>query len=370
MSTAPVPSTLDQSSVANVAGYDALLLVGFGGPEGPDDVMPFLENVVRGRPVPRERLLEVAEHYQHFGGKSPINDQVRELIVALRAELDRQGVGLPVYWGNRNWHPMLTDTVAAMKAAGVQKALAIVLAAYSSYSSCRQYRENVYAAADASGEGAPVFDKMRVYYNHPDFVAANADRLREALDRLPADLRDRAHVAFTAHSIPSSMAAGCDYARQLQETCRLVAEEAGVAPDRWALVYQSRSGRPEDPWLEPDILDHVRAVHAAGAPALVVAPVGFLSDHMEVMYDLDEEARHLCDELGLPMERAGTVGTHPRFVAMMAELIVERMAGSPDRRAVGHYPANHDVCPVNCCPAPARPGRPAAGAGDPGSRPM
>jgi ferrochelatase len=347
--------------------YDAILIVNFGGPEGPDDVMPFLENVTRGRNIPRERLLEVAEHYHHFGGVSPINGQVRELLAKLEPELRDRGVTLPVYWGNRNWHPMLTDTVRQMTEAGSRHALGVVLAAYSSYSSCRQYRENLATAREAVGEAAPRIDKMRVYYNHPDFIAANADRLRDAMAGLPEPVRGAAHVAFTAHSIPSGMAAGCDYERQLTETARLVAEAAGIPADRWKLVYQSRSGRPQDPWLEPDILDHVRDLHAQGVPALAIAPIGFLSDHMEVLYDLDEEAKHLCAELGLPMARAGTAGTHPAFVGMLAELIVERLTGAPERRATGPYGPNHDVCPVNCCPAPARPAGPPPGAA--GGRP-
>jgi ferrochelatase len=338
--------------------HDALLIVGFGGPEGPDDVMPFLENVTRGRNIPRERLLEVAEHYHHFGGVSPINAQVRELIAALGPELRRQGVDLPLYWGNRNWAPMLPDAVRAMTEAGSKHALAVVLAAYSSYSSCRQYREDVERARQEVGPDAPVFDKMRVYFNHPDFIAANADRVVDALHAFDEPLRAAARIAFTAHSIPSSMAATCNYELQLREACRLVAEALGVGPDRWSLVYQSRSGRPQDPWLEPDVLDHVRAIHTDGATALVVHPIGFLSDHMEVLYDLDEEAKLLCDELGLPMARSATVGTHPRFVAMLAELIRERVTGSAQRRAVGAYGPNHDVCPVDCCLPPKRPGGP------------
>ena len=335
--------------------YDALLIVGFGGPEKREDVIPFLENVLRGRNVPRERMLEVAEHYYHFDGISPINGQVRDLIAALEPELRTHGVTLPVYWGNRNWDPMLADTMATMKADGVRHALAIVLAAYSSYSSCRQYREDIARAQDAAGDGAPVVDKMRVFYNHPDFVGANAARVREGLDRLPADLRDSARLAFTAHSIPASMASRCDYEKQLTETCRLVAEAVGIGPDRWDLVYQSRSGRPQDPWLEPDILDHLRALHDRGASAVVVQPVGFLSDHMEVLYDLDDEARTLADSLGMAMVRAGTVGIDPKFVGMLRELIVERMTSPSQRRAVGLFGPNHDVCPVDCCPPPPRP---------------
>lgn len=337
-------------------GYDAILIVAFGGPEGPDEVLPFLENATRGRNVPRERLLEVAEHYQHFGGVSPINGQVRSLIEALRPELRRHGVGLPIYWGNRNWRPMLADTMNEMAEAGVRRALAVVLAAYSSYSSCRQYRENIEEAREAVGPSAPLVDKVRVFYNHPEFVAANADRVREALAKLAPEARAAAPLVFTAHSIPQSMADGSRYEEQLLETCRLVAEELGVAPDRWSLAYQSRSGRPSDPWLEPDILDHLRRLREQGAREVVVQPVGFLSDHMEVLFDLDIEARELCEEIGLRMERAGTVGSHPRFIRMLRELIRERLSAVPDseRRAIGRFGPHHDVCPADCCPAAAR----------------
>lgn len=345
---------------ARTNGYDAILVVAFGGPEGPDDVLPFLENTTRGRNIPRERLLEVAEHYHHFGGVSPINGQVRSLIEALRPELRRHGVTLPIYWGNRNWRPMLADTLGEMTAAGVRKALAVVLAAYSSYSSCRQYREDIERARAAAGPGAPVVDKVRVFYNHPEFIAANADRVREAMARLPAESRAGAPLVFTAHSIPQAMANGSRYEEQLRETCRLIADELGVEPQRWSLAYQSRSGRPSDPWLEPDILDHLRGLHQAGERAVIVLPVGFLSDHMEVLYDLDEEARLLCDEIGLRLERAATVGSHPRFVRMLRELIRERLHDAPvhERRAVGRFGPHHDVCPFDCCPAPG--GRPAA----------
>ena len=339
--------------------YDAILIVGFGGPEGREDVIPFLENVLRGKPVPRERMLEVAEHYYHFDGISPINGQVRDLIAALEPELKAHGVDLPVYWGNRNWTPMLADTIRRMAEDGIKHALGVVQAAYSSYSSCRQYREDLLKAREAVGPSAPRVDKMRVFYNHPDFVGVNALRVREALDRLPEAHRGSARVAFTAHSIPQSMADNCNYEKQLTETCRLVAEAAGVEPGRWNLVYQSRSGRPTDPWLAPDILDHLDDLKGQGAEAVVVQPVGFLSDHMEVMFDLDEEAMHKAGELGMAFVRAGTAGTDPAFVGMLRELIVERVEHQPDRRAVGQYPANHDVCPVNCCQPPPRPaGRP------------
>ncbi len=340
------------------SGYDAILVVGFGGPEQREDVIPFLENVLRGRNVPRERMLEVAEHYYHFGGASPLNDQVRELLAALQPQLDQRGVTLPVYWGNRNWHPMLADTVQAMADAGVKRALALVLAAYSSYSSCRQYREDIERAQAVVGDAAPQCDKIRVFYNHPNFIAASAQRVRAALEQIPADRHDETRIAYTAHSIPSSMAENCDYAQQLDETCRLVSQELDVPRERWNLVYQSRSGRPSDPWLEPDICDHLANLKSQGATDVVVMPIGFLSDHMEVIYDLDDEAQGVCREIGLNMSRAATVGTHPQFVAMLCELIEERLSAQPEPRAIGRFGPNHDVCPLDCCPAPVRPSRP------------
>lgn len=339
------------------SNYDAVLVVSFGGPEGNDDVIPFLENVLRGRPVPRERMLEVAEHYYHFGGVSPLNSQVRDLLDALRPNLKEAGVDLPVYWGNRNWHPLLVDTVREMQEAGVRRVLALVLSAYSCYSGCRQYREDIYRACDEVGADAADVDKIRVFYNHPDFVAANSERLAEALGQLPGEQPPR--VAFTAHSIPMSMATTSDYERQLTETSRLVAEACSIPEDRWDLVYQSRSGRPQDPWLEPDICDHIATLADGGTKELVIMPIGFLSDHMEVMFDLDEEARQACDERGMVMARAKTVGTHPKFVSMLTELIRERLDPTIQKRACGLYPPNHDVCPTDCCPAPQRPGRPA-----------
>ena len=335
--------------------YDAVLLVSFGGPDGPDDVLPFLENVLRGRNVPRERMLEVAEHYNHFGGKSPINEQNLALLAALRDELDRRGPHLPVYWGNRNWHPLLTDTIREMADAGVKRAIAFVTSAYSSYSGCRQYRENIAAACAALGERAPQIDKIRVFFNHPGFVGPMADNVRRAVGQFPESVRAAVPVLFTAHSIPTSMADGCRYGAQLTEACRLVAEQAGVAD--WKLVYQSRSGPPTQPWLEPDICDAIRERHAHGCNRLVIAPIGFISDHMEVLYDLDTEAADLCRELGVEMERAATVGTDPVFIGMIRDLIAERSGMLNERAAIGQLPANHDVCPLDCCPAPA--GRPA-----------
>jgi protoporphyrin/coproporphyrin ferrochelatase len=344
------------------AKYDAILVVGFGGPEGREDVLPFLENVTMGRNISRERLLEVAEHYDHFDGVSPINAQVRELIEALRIELDAHGISLPIFWGNRNWHPMLGDTLAEMTRLGVRRALAVVLAAYSSYSSCRQYREDIARAQAAAGPSAPHVDKMRVYYNHPDFISANAERVRDALGRFSAARKGDMNVVFTAHSIPAAMARNCNYEQQLTAACGLVADELGFPRNRWALVYQSKSGRPGDPWLEPDILQHLRELNARGTDAVVIHPIGFLSDHMEVLYDLDEEARLLCQELGMEMVRARTIGTHPLFVSLLRELIAERIGfvEEPVRRAVGDDGPCHDVCPETCClPAP-RPSPPSA----------
>ena len=338
--------------------YDALLLVSFGGPESREDVIPFLENVLRGKPVPRERMLEVAEHYYHFDGVSPINAQCRELIAALRTELDAAGITLPLFWGNRNWHPLLPDTLREMGQQGIRRALAIFTSAYSSYSGCRQYRENIIAAREVVGPTAPEVDKVRVFYNHPLFIAANVDRLRTAIAQLPSDQTDSATIFFTAHSIPLSMATNCDYVRQLTETCRLVTAELGWPAERWQLVYQSRSGRPQDPWLEPDIGDALRALHDRGGQAAVIAPIGFLSDHMEVLYDLDHEARDLCQELEITMVRAGTVSCHPQFVSALRDLIEERLSGRAERCAVGQFGPNHDVCPANCCLYPI--GRPAA----------
>ena len=339
--------------------YDALLVVSFGGPDGPEDVVPFLENVLRGRNVPRERTLEVAKHYRHFGGRSPINEQNRRLIAAIERELAEHGPRLPVYWGNRNWHPLLPDTLRQMAADGVRRALALVTSAFSSYSSCRQYRENVAAAQAEVGVGTPQVDKLRVFFNHPGFIEPMVERTREALGEVPQERREKAVLLFTAHSIPMAMAQGSRYEEQLREACRLVADgvsnslslwERARVRENWHLVYQSRSGPPGQPWLEPDIRDFIQRRHA-GSPLndVVVVPIGFISDHMEVLYDLDTEVRQLCERLGINMVRAGTVGTHPRFVRMIRELIEERMSDSPQRLALGTLGPSHDVCPDDCC---------------------
>lgn len=334
--------------------YDAILIASFGGPESPDDVMSFLENVLRGKNVPRERMLEVAQHYYRFDGKSPINDQNRQLIVALKAELAEHGPRLPIYWGNRNWHPMFADTLQTMKEDGVQRALAFVTSAYSSYSGCRQYREDIARAQKAVGEGAPIVDKIRVFHNHPGFIEAAADRVAESLGSIPQDRREAAHLIYCAHSIPTAMAQGCDYEKQLEETCRLVSEKLGRK--KWRLVYQSRSGPPSQPWLNPDILDCLREIKELGESSdVVIAPIGFVSDHMEIIFDLDTEARELCTELGLHMVRAKTVGTHPRFIRMIRELICERIDVNCERLALGELGPRPDICPSDCCPMPGRP---------------
>jgi protoporphyrin/coproporphyrin ferrochelatase len=329
--------------------YDAILVVSFGGPESKEEVIPFLENVLRGRNVPRERMLAVAEHYYRFEGKSPINSQTRALIAALQAKLERNGPRLPIYWGNRNWHPLLPETLRQMKQDGIRRALAFVTSAYSSYSGCRQYREDIARAQGEVGPGAPEVEKLRAFFNHPAFIGATVERVRDALGEIPEDARENVQIVYIAHSIPVSMASGCDYVTQLEEVRRLVSAALGREND--ALVYQSRSGAPGQPWLEPDILDYVRRVKAGKlASAVVLAPIGFISDHMEVLYDLDVEAWQLCDSLALPMTRAKTVGVHPKFIGMIRELILERMNPQAERRALGSLGPRADVCAEDCCP--------------------
>ena len=327
--------------------FDAILIVSFGGPEGMDDVIPFLENVLRGRNVPRERMLQVAKHYELFGGVSPINEQNRQLIAALKNQLETSGPNLPIYFGNRNWHPLLADTLRKMRDDGIQNALAFVTSAYSSYSSCRQYLENISEARRDVGNDAPNVEKIRAFYNHPLFIQANVENVRAALEKIPAARRTGAYLVFTAHSIPISMAKNCDYEAQLMETSRLVAEGLGMT--HWRLVFQSRSGSPAQPWLGPDICDYLPGMRAAGLTDVVVAPIGFVSDHMEIIYDLDTEAMALCRELGLNMVRAATAGTHPLFIEMVRELIMERVEPQTPRRFLGTHGAHADPCPPGCC---------------------
>ncbi len=332
---------------AELPPYDSILFVSFGGPEGMDDVLPFLENVLRGKPVPRERMLEVAEHYRHFGGVSPINAQNSQLIDALRVELDAAGIDLPIYWGNRNWHPLLPDTLQRMRDDGRQRAIAFFTSMFSCYSGCRQYRENISDAQATVGIGAPIVEKVRKGFNHPRFIAAQADLVGQGLNTIPEERRAATKLLFTAHSIPMSMADNSRYVVQLTAACGLVAEAVGHGD--WELVYQSRSGPPQQPWLEPDICDRIEQLPSEGVRDVAIIPIGFISDHMEVLFDLDTEAKQACDRLGINCVRVPSVGVHPQFVRMVSELLQERIRGLEERPAVGDLGPSHDVCPVDCC---------------------
>jgi ferrochelatase len=339
--------------------YDALLLVSFGGPEGPADVRPFLDNVTAGRGIPPQRLDEVARHYLRFGGVSRINAQNRALLAALRDDFAANGLDMPIYWGNRNWHPLLADTLSHMRDDGVRRAIAFLTSAYASYSSCRQYLDDIERARAEVGQGAPRVDRLRQYFNHPGFVEPMADAVRRALESLSSQA---VHLAFVAHSIPAAMnaasgPAGNAYAAQLESLAMLITDavRGGRASSpspgsllSWSVSYCSRSGSPSVPWLEPDIGDRLDEIAASGADAVVVVPIGFVSDHMEVVYDLDTEAAERAAELGLAFARAETVGTEARFVAMVRELVLERMGEAPPR-ALGRLGPAHDVCPATCC---------------------
>jgi len=346
--------------VSGAHPYDALLLVSFGGPEKPEDVVPFLRNVTAGKNIPDERLVEVGAHYAQFGGRSPINDQNRDLLAAIREDLASNGLDLPVYWGNRNWDPYLTDAIGKMKADGIKRAACLVTSAYSSYSGCRQYREDL-ADAVAGIPDPPRLDKLRAYFNHPGFVEPNVDATLAALAQLPDDVRREAHLAFVTHSIPETMnessgPVGRAYAHQhrsvMDEISDRVREETGHRYPS-ALVFCSRSGPPSVPWLEPDINDHLATLHGNGVPAVVLVPIGFVSDHMEVIYDLDTEARATAAELGMACERAATAGVDPRFVSMVRDLLLERAAvergEDVDRLVVGALPPTWDACAASCC---------------------
>lgn len=333
--------------------HDAILVVSFGGPEGMEEVMPFLDNVLRGKGVPEERKLEVAHHYELFGGVSPINAQNRELVEKLRAALPAAGVDLPVLLANRNTPPYIPDVMRECMDRGYKKVLVYITSGFSCYSGCRQYRENLMAARAELGEGAPNFDKIRVFFNHPLFIETVSDKVAEALALLPAEKRADARVVFTAHSIPMAMANTSDYTKQLAESARLIAERLELPAHD--LVYQSRSGPPQVPWLEPDICDHLDQLKQDGVRAVVVSPLGFVSDHMEVLFDLDLEARDHAREIGLDYVRASTPGNDRRMIEMIVELIRERALDLPERRAIGCLPPKHDVCPENCCPAIRRP---------------
>lgn len=350
----------------STAPFDAFLLVSFGGPEKAEDVVPFLRNVTAGKDIPDERLEEVGEHYYGFGGRSPINDQNRDLIAAIEADFAEHGIDLPVYWGNRNWDPYLTDALEQMRAEGVTRAVSLLTSAYSSYSGCRQYRENLFDAR-AEVEDAPALDRLRAYYDHPGFVAANVDRVRDAADQLGEDAR----LVFVTHSIPDAMndVSGPDggaYVAQHHETARLITEALGR--DDYDLVYCSRSGPPHVPWLEPDVNDHLEELATDGVSGVVLVPIGFVSDHMEVIYDLDTEALETAERVGIRAVRAGTAGTHPEFVRTIRELVLERAAAergeSPERPQLGERPVCADRCPVGCCRNLRQPDRPAHGGAD------
>ena len=360
-------------SAPDAAPYDALLLVSFGGPERPEDVVPFLENVTRGRGVPRERLEEVGQHYVAFGGRSPINDQNRAFLGALRDDLAAAGLEVPVYWGNRNWHPFLADTLAEMARDGVRRAACFFTSVYSSYSGCRQYREDLAEASAAvrrQGLEPPALDRLRLPFNHPGFVEPNVDATLVALAELPSPVRQEARIVFVTHSVPTRMeeTSGPDggaYTRQhavvAEQVVRRVQDETGRRHGH-DLVFCSRSGPPGVPWLEPDVNDHLRALDRQGVPAAVLVPIGFVSDHMEVVYDLDTEALATARDIGMPVSRAATVGIDPRFVAAVRDLLLERAAAESgrhvERATVGALPAVHDRCPAHCCPNPRAP-RPA-----------
>ena len=337
--------------------YDAVLIVSFGGPEGPDDVMPFLDNVLRGLPVRPETKARIAARYDAFGGVSPINARTREFIAALQTELDAHGPALPIYWGNRNWHPLLPDTFEQMARDGIGRAIAFVTSTFSSYSGCRKYREDLHAAS-SNVDGAPAVDRLRLGFNHPGFIEANCERIVAALEQLPEARRSNAAILFTAHSLPQSMARHSSYEAQLGECGKLIGD--AIEHQRWRLVYQSNNASyGGEPWLGPDVSDAIDNLAREGVEDVVVAPIGFVCDHMEVVLDLDIEARQRADAAGINMVRAATVGDHPAFVAMVRDLIVERMSESPARRAFGSLGPSHDRCPADCClsgrPGPAKP---------------
>jgi protoporphyrin/coproporphyrin ferrochelatase len=320
--------------------FDALLVVSFGGPEKREDVLPFLENVLRGRNVPRERMLEVAEHYYHFDGRSPINEQNRAFIGALESEFKSHGINMPVYWGNRNWHPFLADTLKQMQSDGVRRAAALATSAFGSYSGCRQYREDIARAQESAGAEKLEIEKLPNFYNRQEFIDAITDRVSAAI----AELGGAGHstpeqLIFTAHSVPISMADTSPYMRQLKEASARVADKCRMS--KWTLVYQSRSGPPQQPWLAPDICDYLREQRAAGVGSVIICPIGFISDHMEVLYDLDTEARAVCEEIGMTMARAGTAGRHPRIISMVRDMVLH----SETSALLAH-------CEPGCCPTP------------------
>jgi ferrochelatase len=313
--------------------FDAVLVVSFGGPQGPADVRPFLANVLRGRRVPPHRVEAVAQHYEHFGGVSPLTELTLRQAGGLQAGLAARGVPLPVFVGMRNWHPYLRDTLRQMSEAGVRRAIGFIAAAQHSYSSCGQYKENVAearAALRADGRPDVAVTYVESWFDHPLFIEANASHVCDALTRLPEASRARARLVFTAHSIPTSMADTCRYREQLRTSAALVAARVGMHD--WAVVFQSRSGRPDDPWLEPDICDYLREERAAGLQAVVVCPIGFVCDHIEVLWDLDREAAEVCQEIGVAMVRAEAANADPLFIEMMADVVLRTVRRYENRR--------------------------------------
>lgn len=352
------PSELTAAALA--APYDALLLCSFGGPNGPDDVLPFLKNVTVGKGIPDERLVEVGEHYGHFGGKSPINEQNLDLLAALQKEIDRRGVKLPVIWGNRNWHPYTVDALRDASAFGVKRVLTIVTSAYASYSGSRQYREHLAHAISELGAGAPEIDIVRPFFNDPGFVTANADAIAEAAAKLDGGLAG-AHIVYVTHSIPDAMqdasaVTGPGYREQHEDVLATINGllSGETAPSfESSLAYCSRSGDPRTPWLEPDVNDHLEELAAQGVTKVVIAPIGFISDHMEVAFDLDTEALETAGELGIQAVRADTVGVRDVFISGLVDMVLERAARergeAVQANTVGAYPAIPDVAPPGSC---------------------
>lgn len=324
--------------------YDAVVVLSFGGPEGPEDVLPFLHNVTRGREIPESRLVEVAEHYQAFGGISPINGQNREFVRHLSAELERRGLDLPVLFGNRNWHPYLVDTLATAVECGYSRILALVTSAFSSYSGCRQYLEDIEGAvASIDAETTLAVDKIRPFYNSSGFIGAIQDNLRETLEAFDEDVL----ILFTAHSIPRSMANNCEYEEQLREACLLVMDQFDDNP--WKLVFQSRSGPSTQPWLEPDIC---HAIEGSDRSNIVACPIGFVSDHMEVLFDLDLDAKNACEVRGIKFGRVAAVGTNPIFVSGITDLIEQRCGTMQQVVTLGVRGEWTDHCELDCCLGP------------------
>lgn len=339
----------------NANQYDALLVVSFGGPEGLDDIIPFLDNVLRGLKLPEAAKARIARRYEAFSGVSPINMHTRELVAALQSQLDSQGPTLPIYWGNRNWHPLLADTMKQMASDGVKRAIAFVTSNFSSYSGCRKYREDLYEAV-CGLENPPQIDKLRLGYNHPGFIEGFTERVQNAFREIPEQRRNESLLFFTAHSLPESMARQATYQAQLEESCKLVGDALGH--QRWRLVYQSNNASyGKEAWLGPDICEALTEVKGKGATDVIVAPIGFVCDHLEILLDLDTDAQTRAQEIGLNMVRAATVGTHPAFVGMIRDLICERMTDKPVRATSGSSGPSHDYCPPNCCLS-GRPGEP------------